>query len=215
MSCFQIFTILAALIVQAIAASNGTYASPQCLVLFDGRVAKNDTLDLFDTTASPFDPVYVKGANLSWSQILEFPDVPPSRFDGPRNKAVEVTIDDRSIFLSGGTTPQNGFRRAELLLAGQNGTDASTTGIVTFHWSVRADPAKPLNYSHEYQVVWHERNDYSANQFEFETGTLLDGTTDDPKAWKMLNETGDLVWETPMEWSEWQNFALTFDYAQK
>jgi hypothetical protein len=191
------------------------YASPTCPLLFDGRVPINARPELFDTTSSPFDPVYVKGANLSWSDVLRFPKLPHSRFDGSKHKAIEVTIDDRSIFLSGGTTPQNGFRRAELILNGQNGTDASNMGIVTFHWSVRADPRRPLNYTHEYQCVWHERNDFTANQFEFETGTLLDGKTTDRKAWKMLNETGDLVWQTQMDWNEWQNFAVTFDYAKK
>lgn len=212
MSLLRVFSIFVGVFLQTAVAD---YASPSCPILFDGRVALNDSLALFDTTSSPFDPVYVKGANLSFSQILEFPNVTSSRFDGQSNKAIEVTIDDRSIFLSGGTTPQNGFRRAELILNGQNGSDVSDSGVVTFHWSVRADTARPLNYSHEYQVVWHERADFTANQFEFETGTLLDGTTADPKAWKMLNETGDLVWQTPMDWSEWQNFAVTFDYAQK
>lgn len=195
--------------------AGGTHASPRCPILFDGRIARDDFLDLFDTEASPFNSSYVKGANVSFSQILEFPRVPPSRFDGRNNKAVEVTIDDRSIFLSGGVNPQLGFRRAELILANQNGSDASNTGVVTFHWSVRADPKKPLNYSHEYQCVWHERNDFTANQFEFETGTLLEGTTINPKNWKLLNQTGDVVWQTPMDWSEWQNWALTFDYANK
>ena len=66
-----------------------------------------------------------------------------------------------------------------------------------------------------YQAVWHERNDFAANQFEFETGTLLGGATNHSRNWKMLNQTGDVIWQTPMDMSEWQNFAVTLDYAEK
>jgi hypothetical protein len=34
------------------------------------------------------------------------------------------------------------------------------------------DDARPLNYSHEYQLVFLETNDYSTNQFALKTGTI-------------------------------------------
>lgn len=79
--------------------------------------------------------------------------MPPSRFDAPRlHKAVEVTIDDRSLFRAGANL-QTGFRRAGLLLrddANDAGADRSDDGVVSFHWSVRQDGRRGLNLSHEY-----------------------------------------------------------------
>ena len=39
-----------------------------------------------------------------------------------------------------------GFRRAGFLLG--NGSDASNTGIQTFHWSIHLDSSRPLNLTH-------------------------------------------------------------------
>src|ERR1700712_1697436 len=90
------------------AAIPNSYSTILCPITKDGRIPINMTLKAFDTTASPFDPNYSKGQNLSWSQILKFPHVKPSRFDAYLRKAVEVTIDDRSIFVPGGGTQQLG-----------------------------------------------------------------------------------------------------------
>ena len=198
-------------------------SSIKCPITIDGRVAHNLTLETFDTTASPFNPYYSKGQNVSWSQILKFPNVSPSKFDIPADKAIEVTIDDRSIFVPGGGTPQIGFRRAGLLLG--NGSDASNVGMETFHWSVRQDPKAKMNLTHEYMNAWHERNDYSANQFSFNTGVMLsqDAPTDsnvtttglNKKLWKFLNNHNDVIWTTWIEWDEWQNFAVTMDYVKE
>jgi hypothetical protein len=46
-----------------------------------------------------------------------------------------------------------GFRRSELMPAIDGEGNATTVqGTTTFHWSVRTDPARPLNYTHEYHV---------------------------------------------------------------
>jgi hypothetical protein len=125
-----------------------------CPIIFDARIPRNLSLPSFDSTStSPFNPDYVKGENTSWSSILLLPSVPPSRFDAPRlHKAVEVTIDDRSLFRAGANL-QTGFRRAGLLLwddANDAGADRSDGGVVSFHWSVRQDGRRGLNLSHEY-----------------------------------------------------------------
>jgi Glycoside hydrolase 131 catalytic N-terminal domain len=71
-------------------------------------------------------------------------------------KLISVTsnFSDRSIFLPGGDppSPQVGFRRSELIPATNNGTDITVQGTATFHWSIRNDPERPLNFSHEYHV---------------------------------------------------------------
>src|ERR1700689_1342064 len=73
-----------------------------CPIVMDGRVPTNMALSTFDTSASPFNPNYVLGQNLTWSQVLEFPKVEPSKFDIPADKAIEVTLTDSSIFVPGG-----------------------------------------------------------------------------------------------------------------
>lgn len=119
----------------------------QCPILLDGRVPSNATLASFDTENGIFNPDYVKGNNVTWSQILEEPDVAPSKFDVPEYKPIEVTINDDSIFQK-----QYGFRRAGLQFAADSSNDTSDSGIVTLHWSVKQDAQKPLNLSHEYLV---------------------------------------------------------------
>ena len=136
-----------------------------CPIVFDGRVHKNLTLKDFDVEGrTPYQSGYVHGVNLTWSQILQFPEVSPSKFDSPIDKAVEVTISDDSLFKPGSGRIQPGFRRAGFLLGANNGTDASNVGVKTFHWSVRQDPKMAMNLTHEYMNVWHETNDYSHNQ---------------------------------------------------
>ncbi|KAG8161117.1 hypothetical protein KVR01_009381 [Diaporthe batatas] len=190
-------------------------APVQCPVVLDGRIPQNTTLSVFDTNASPFNPGYSKGQNLSWSQILEFPTVAPSLFDASNLgsfKPLEVTIDDRSIFNPSGTNPQLGFRRAGLLLG--NGSDASNEGVMTFHWSSKQDQERPLNLTHEYLAVWHETNDSSAAQFALQLGLPL-GSNDTSEAvshsWKMLDRNNSVVFTSPLNFEEWVNFAVTVD----
>ncbi|KAJ3041254.1 hypothetical protein HDV00_009647 [Rhizophlyctis rosea] len=211
------------LLVSTSAALPGGYSTPskpgpkppksliKCPIILDGRIAPDATLHYFDIDNPQFNKDYTKGANLTWSQILKLPKEEPSRFDAAgKFRSVEVTISDESIFLAG-TQPQLGFRRAELLMG--NGTDASNVGIKTFHWSVKQDPHRRLNLTHEYLNVWHETNAFDADQFMFNTGRMIDYPTQYRyDAFKVLNRKGEVVWWTPIRWKGWQNFALTVDY---
>lgn len=194
-----------------------------CPILFDGRVARDLTLPAFDSPLSPFSPSYVKGENTTWSSILLMPNhTTPSRFDDPAfYRSLEVTIDDRSLFRAGQNL-QIGFRRAGLLLKDDinDPGDAADSGIVTFHWSVKQDNTKALNLSHEYMDVWHERADYSGNQFTFVGGVVLtqDGgtgldTRTEREKWRVQNWRNEFVFEIGMEFEEWQNFAVQLDYG--
>ncbi|KAG0651625.1 hypothetical protein D0Z07_2122 [Hyphodiscus hymeniophilus] len=217
------YTVLASVWIALAAAIPSLDLARKCPVTMEGRVARGMKLSTFDTTSSPFDPNFSKGENLTWSQIIEFPHVLPSKFDITAYKAIEVTIDERSIFIPGGGAPQIGFRRAGLLLG--NGTDATVVGVKTFHWSVKQDLRARMNLTHEYMNVWHETNDYSANQFSFNTGILLeqDHPTDsnatttglDKRLWKFLDRGNDVIWTTWIDWDNWQNFAVTVDYVKK
>lgn len=196
----------------------------KCPVTLDGRVPLNSTLKTFDTTASPFSPTYTKGQNLTWSQIIKLPKIRASKFDLLiHSKALEVTINDASIFLPGGSSRQVGFRRAGLLMG--NGSDATNVGVKTFHWSVKQDLDAKMNLTHEYMNVWHEANDYASNQFSLNTGIMLEQdkpigsnvttTGLDRRLWKILDRKNNVVWTTRIEWDDWQNFAVTVNYENK
>lgn len=126
-----------------------------CPIVFDGRVSATAKPTDFDASGagSPFGADYVKGANLKWSDILLFPNVTGSRFDTAAHKPLEVTINDKSIFNN-----QRGFRRAGLQFVGDsnNGSPGYGSGIKTLHFSVKQDPQRALNLSHEYLVSPHQ-----------------------------------------------------------
>ncbi|VBB76803.1 Putative protein of unknown function [Podospora comata] len=153
-------------------ASPVTSVSAQsCRLQFDGRVPPSFGVAGFDTPNNFFSETNVLGAGLSFSQLIQLPAISASLFD-IETIPIEVTISDASIF-----NGQTGFRRAELLPASNSGIDNSTTGIKTLHFSIGKDAQRPLNLSHEYQLVFFESNDFSTNQFVLKTGSILGGDT--------------------------------------
>ena len=201
------------------------YAIPNAQIIYDGRIPINFSKSAFDSAStSPFSPDFVRGTNETFSQIIEFPDVPPSLFDGYTSRPIEVTINDNSIFAPGGN-PQNGFRRAELLADSNNGTDATVQGVTTLHFSIREDPAKPLNYSHEYQIVFIETNDFASHVWTLKTGTPF-GT--DPasleegkaKTLRLGSSTAGgamevVLFEQPFVSDVWYNFAIQTNWDNR
>ncbi|KAK0120402.1 hypothetical protein ONS96_010617 [Cadophora gregata f. sp. sojae] len=148
-------------------------AAQNCPLAFDGRVPAGSDAAFFDTDASPFGTDFVKGANLTFGQLIKIPDVGTSLFDAAGNTiAYEVTLSDQSIFAPSADNVQTGFRRAELQIDTNNGSDDSTLGVKTLHFTVRKDNARPLNTSHEYQLVFLEDAKFSTNQFVLKTGTI-------------------------------------------
>ncbi|KAK0371671.1 hypothetical protein CLIM01_10973 [Colletotrichum limetticola] len=213
-----LFPILFAIPSALASPSPCTAATIQCPLIFDGRVPAEATPQDFDTALgggwNPYNPDYVKGANLSWSDIILLPGpAPSSRFDvAERKRPLEVTISDASVFMN-----QRGFRRAGLLFAEDtNEGSPAGEGVKTLHFSARLDLERPLNLTHEYLNVWHETAAYDANQFNFQTGTII-GQPELPKdAYKLLDRDNELLWSTPMAMDgSWQNFALTLDFLNK
>ncbi|KAK4240816.1 hypothetical protein C8A03DRAFT_41726 [Achaetomium macrosporum] len=189
------------------AASSGTI---KCPIVFDGRVKATTALTDFDSYGtSLFNPDYVKGQNLKWSQIIKFPQVASNaRFDNETYKPFEVTISDASIFQT-----QRGFRRAGLQFQGDtNNGSPGTKGVKTIHFSIKWDAQRALNLSHEYLNVWHEAADYSANQFNFEAGAILGQSSLPKDTWKVLDRNNRQIWSTPILKDDWQNFAITLDF---
>ncbi|KAI1659686.1 hypothetical protein F4813DRAFT_351668 [Daldinia decipiens] len=181
----------------------------KCPVVLSGFVPADITPTDFDSSAtSPFNPDYVRGTE-KFSEILQFPVVEASRFDNASTRAVEVTINDNSIFQK-----QNGFRRAGLQIQGDtNEGSPGTQGVKTIHFSVKQDAERTLNLTHEYLNVWHERADFSANQFNFQTGTLIGKSDVDKNNFKILDRQNTEVWSTPIDPIAWQNFAVTLDFV--
>ncbi|KAH9841905.1 uncharacterized protein C8Q71DRAFT_829205 [Rhodofomes roseus] len=211
--------------VTAAPASGTRNAVAACPVLFEGRVAVTTTAADFDKNTSVYSNLYDLGQNQTWAEVLEFPVAPPSLFDLPTaSKSFEVTIDDESIFVPGGSEPQVGFRRSELVPAidlSTNGNARTVQGTTTFHWSIHTDLSRPLNYSHEYHPIWHEYADYSSSQFTITAGVPF-STAKDPNimlakslrvAGLQSNTPETTFFETPFTDSVWHNFALTMGWV--
>lgn len=219
----------------------------KCPLQFDGRVPAGSTPASFDTSTSKFNPSNVFGKGMLWSRIAikhlisiqvshgvkSFSS--PQRlllhscvdsvllifiwyllnyqqFDANSTISVEVTISDSSIFNS-----QTGFRRAELLPASNSGSDPSTQGIKTLHFSLQQDTNRPLNFSHEYQLVFLETADFSTNQFALKTGAIsghagqgnnrlvLQSNVRNPTDLHAVSFTAGV----------WHNYAITLDFTAK
>lgn len=190
---------------------------PTCPLVFDGRVPSTASLADFDTSNGggwmPFNPDYVRADALPWSSILVLPEVEaPSRFDATSETVpLEVTLSDESIFME-----QKGFRRAGLqFLEDSNEGSPAVGGVKTVHFSIRVDPERPLNLTHEYLLVWHETAAYDANQFNFEVGTIIGQESLGGDTYKLLDREYKVLWETPVLEDEWQNFAVTVDFDAK
>jgi hypothetical protein len=189
-------------------------SDPQCPVIFDGRVPPFIQVEAFDRSETPFGGI--RPRDIKWNAILDFPtSIPPSLFDKDYGgKAIQVGINDLSIIRPSGTGAQTGFRRSALIFAGNNGDDASTKGIKTYHWSVRQ--GRPLNFSHEYLNVFHERKDGKGYQFRAQIGTLIGKEKlGNSKNWKIFGHDDKVLFSTPMVQGDWENFAITLDYVQK
>lgn len=134
------------------------------------------------------------------------------KFDKNISTAVGITISDASIFQS-----QTGFRRAELLPKSNSGSDPSTTGIKTLHFSLMRDSARPLNYSHEYQLVFLETADYSTNQFALKTGKIIGANAADGERLIVQSNVRNptTLHETAFTRDVWHNYALTLNFDEK
>ncbi|KAJ4393523.1 hypothetical protein N0V93_002735 [Gnomoniopsis smithogilvyi] len=179
-------------------------------IQFDGRVPGNTKLTDFDSANDLFGSDSVLGEGLKFSDLLLLPDVAASLFDD-NTVPIEVTISDDSIF-----NGQTGFRRAELNPASNDGTDPSTQGVKTVHFSLMKDSTRSLNLSHEYQLFFLESNDFSTNQVVLKTGTILGQATADPDTLMFFGNVndGNLLFSTAFTEDVFHNFGVTLDFDQ-
>lgn len=190
-------------------------SAQKCTLQFDGRIPGTFNAASFDAANNFFSQSNVFGQGLKFSQLIQLPAAKGSLFD-VATVPVEVTISDKSIFAPSADNVQTGFRRAELLPASNSGTDPSTTGVKTLHFSVMKDAARPLNLSHEYQLVFLESNDFSTNQLVLKTGTVVGGGGGDPDTLQLFGNVNEnppkVLFSTPFTAGTFHNFAVTLDF---
>lgn len=92
-----------------------------------------------------------------------------------------------------------------------------TTGVVTYHWSVQQNRNNPLNLTHEYVSVFHERAKGDGNHFQVVAGLIVGKENKYPALnWKVLDRTKHIIFQTPILFNnEWENFAVTLDYPKR
>jgi hypothetical protein len=212
---YQILPVLLfSALISGLSLQNSPSENPRCPIVFDGRVPPFIEPSAFDRGETPFSGL--RPRDIKWSSILNFPTgIPPSMFDKEYSgKPIELNINDLAVLRPAGTGAQTGYRRSELIFVNNTGDDASTRGVKTYHWSV--GQGRPLNFSHEYLMVFHERKDGKGYQFKVEIGALVGKERQyNSRHWKVLDHDNKVIFSTPSAQQEWENFAITLDYVQK
>jgi hypothetical protein len=120
------------------------------------------------------------------------------------------------VFRSGSEGVETQLRRAELLV---NKKDDTVSGRKTWHMSLRTDPSRPLNYTHEYVLAFHEAQDYQADFWSIKTGDLLESKNSTAR--KVLRVEGykwdnpvKILFETPFSDHVWHNFGIHLDFPK-
>ncbi|KAH9891890.1 hypothetical protein C8Q73DRAFT_763344 [Cubamyces lactineus] len=196
-------------------------------IIWDGRAPFNLTNADLETSTGPFLTV-VKGSENAthYSRLLDHSELPTPLWNQgllpilPREQVISVTIDNSSVFVPGGGPPQFGFRRTDLIAA----VNGEHTELLTrmeenttiFHFSIQKDDLRPLNYSHEYQIVFIEPNDGS-HVFGIQLGspfTNPTGALPAPNAhsFKVLDHALNVLFSTPFTSRTWHNFAVEVDW---
>ncbi|KAM5536930.1 hypothetical protein V8D89_009477 [Ganoderma adspersum] len=196
-------------------------------VIWDGRARFNLTNADLDASTGPFLTV-VKGCeNAShYSQLHGHFLLPtPLWNEGilhtqPREQVLSVSIDNSSVFLPGGTNPQFGFRRTDIIAA-NNGEHTNLvtqmeTNQTIFHFSIQEDETRPLNYTHEYQIVFIEPNDGS-HVFGIQLGSPFTNPTGplpvpNAHSFKVLDHALNVLFSTRFTSRAWHNFAIEVDW---
>ncbi|KAG6831164.1 hypothetical protein H0H87_005989, partial [Tephrocybe sp. NHM501043] len=165
-------------------------------------------------------PIHVTPTPLWNRQLLPF--LPATL---PTEQAISIKIDNSSVFVPGGGPPQYGFRRTELI-AHINGSSSTAElnakmeiGVTVFHFSIKLDEKAPLNYDHEYQIVFIEPND-GTHVFGIQLGSPFTNPTGalpapDAHSLKVLDHALNVLFKAPFSSQTWHNFAVQVDWDQK
>ncbi|KAF5360180.1 hypothetical protein D9758_011333 [Tetrapyrgos nigripes] len=194
-------------------------------VVYEGRVPLSFANSDLDTSTGPF-LTAVKGSEAAthYSQVLGNSTAPTSLWASTlTEQVISITIDNTSVFVPGGGAPQNGFRRTELIAQNKSLStslnDVMEVGVTRFHFSVKENDQLPLNFTHEYQVVFIEPSD-GTHVFELQIGTPFTNPTQslpssDAYALKIRDHSLNLLFSTDFTPSTWHNFAVQVDWDQR
>jgi len=200
-------------------------------LIYDGRAPLNLTQADLDSSTGPY-LTAVKGSTENASHYLTLlgTKVKPtllwknySMRVAPIEQAVSVAIDNSSVFVPGGGAPQLGFRRTELIAqanANHTALDAAMeVGVSVFHFSIMMDKQRPLNFSHEYQIVFIEPNDGThvfgvrlGSPFTLPTGPL---PVANAQSFQVLDHASNVLFTTPFSSDIWHNFAVQVDWDNR
>lgn len=186
-----------------------------CKVALDGRLTYITAAD-FDTRKSPFLRAYAKPDDINWSQIINFPAVPPAVFDNKNGgKPFQVNINEKSLYQE-----QKAVRRAGLVIdpKGVLAKYEAQRGVKTFHWSVRQPAGQKMNFDHEYMNVFHVNKDEDVFNFRVLAGKMIAWGEAQPvpvTSWKFVNVKNEGIWSTGIVYDAWQNFAVTLDFEKR
>ncbi|KAF8158448.1 hypothetical protein B0H34DRAFT_797835 [Crassisporium funariophilum] len=223
-------------------------------VIYDGRAPLNYTQANLDGSVDPYLTV-VKGSESAshytsllgsrtpptplWARKSLLPFLPPR----PTEQVLAVSIDNSSVFLPGGTNPQFGFRRTDVIAqkdwSPANLLPLMESGVTVFHFSVKADEGRPLNWGHEYQVVFIEPGDgshvfglqlgmdvlflgvgswlslgarFAGSPFTNPTGKL---PAKGARNFKVLDHALNVLFSAPFTYGPWHNFAVQVDWDNR
>ncbi|KAJ7819682.1 hypothetical protein B0H13DRAFT_1528661, partial [Mycena leptocephala] len=92
-------------------------------------------------------------------------------------------------------------------------------GVSVFHFSIKADLLRPLNYTHEYQIVFIEPSD-GTHVFGIQLGSPFTNPTGqlpvkNARSFKVLDHALNVLFTTPFTPLLWHNFAITVDWANR
>lgn len=101
-----------------------------------------------------------------------------------------------------------------------NNKNDTVSGHKTWHISLRTDPVRPLNYSHEYVLAFHEAQDFQADFWSLKAGAALDANP--PVSRKTVRVEGykwdvptKTFFEVPLSDDTWHNFGINLDFPNK
>ncbi|KAJ7615028.1 hypothetical protein DFH06DRAFT_1240391 [Mycena polygramma] len=203
-------------------------ASATSSIIYDGRVPFSMHSATLDTSTGPF-LTAVKGQNETatyYSDFLGHSAAPTPLWDKlglPIEQVISIKIDNTSVFVPGGGPPQYGFRRTEFIAQkNENSTAlnvAMETGVSVFHFSIKPDVSRPLNYTHEYQIVFIEPSD-GTHVFEIQLGSPFTDPTgplpaENAHSFKIRDHALNVLFTTPFLPRTWHNFAITVDWVNR
>lgn len=195
-------------------------------ILYDGRAKPNFDASVLDKSSGPY-LTAVRGSEAAshYTQFVGGTLYPTPLWSNPFSRTedvIAISIDNSSVFVPGGnaSNAQFGFRRTELI-AQKNSSISQLTAIsqvntTAFHFSIALDNTKPLNLTHEYQVVFIEPGDGS-HVFEAQLGSPFTNPTGtlpaaDAKNIKIRDHSLNELFSVPLTSPCWHNFAVVVDW---